>query len=61
MLHRLAGRNDEACEAAHEALDLHLAGGPRRLANRVDPHADVLTAAAAALLGLGLRRRRHRP
>ncbi|HEU4840149.1 MAG TPA: BTAD domain-containing putative transcriptional regulator, partial [Ilumatobacteraceae bacterium] len=47
VLHLLAGRSDAAREAAREALDLHLAGGPPRLANRVDPRADALTAAAA--------------
>ena len=32
---------------------LHLAGGPRRLANRIDPRADVLTATAACCTVLG--------
>ena len=45
-LHRIAGRNDDAADAATEALHAFLIGGPRRLSNRVDPKADVLTAAA---------------
>jgi predicted ATPase/DNA-binding SARP family transcriptional activator len=48
VLHRLAGRNGDAHEAACEALMFHLVGGPRRLSNRVDAYADVVTAAAAA-------------
>ena len=45
-LHRIAGRNDDAADAATEALHAFLIGGPRRLSNRVDPKADVLTAAS---------------
>jgi hypothetical protein len=47
------GRDREAHEAAVEALERYLIGGPRRLANRVDPQADVLTAAAACCAVLG--------
>jgi tetratricopeptide (TPR) repeat protein len=47
VLHGLQGRNDEAVVAATEALELHRAGSPRRLSNRIDPRADVATAAAA--------------
>jgi predicted ATPase/DNA-binding SARP family transcriptional activator len=47
VLHRLEGRNDAAAAAAAEALDLYERGGPRRLANRVDPEADLLASAAA--------------
>ena len=62
-LRRADDRDDDAVAAAVEALELHLAGGPRRLANRVDPRADVLTAAAACctVLGVHRRRRRHAP
>ena len=66
--HRAGGRapprrpaTDDAADAAVEALELHLAGGPRRLANRVDPRADVLTADRRVLHGPRLRRRRRRP
>ena len=45
-LHRIAGRNDDAVDAATEALQAFQIGGPRRLSNRVDARADVLTAAA---------------
>ena len=48
IVHRVDGRHDDARDAAAHTLELHLAGAPRRLTNRVDPHADVLTAAAAA-------------
>ncbi len=60
MTHRLHGRTADATQAGTEALDYyraggsrHRSGGPRRLSNRVDALADVLTAAAAccALLG----------
>jgi tetratricopeptide (TPR) repeat protein len=53
-LHRIHGRDDEATTAASDALDLYLAGGPRRLANRIDPQADVLTAAALCCAVLGI-------
>ncbi len=45
-LHRLHGRDAEAVSAAVEALELHLAGSPRRLANRIDARSDVLAGAA---------------
>ncbi|MEA3055759.1 MAG: hypothetical protein QOD30_1191, partial [Actinomycetota bacterium] len=45
-LHRLGGRDADAAAAAHEALALHVAAGPRRLANRVDPAREALDAAA---------------
>ncbi len=53
VLHRLNGRNDAAVAAATEGLDLYLAGGPRRMANRVDARADVLTGAAVCCAVLG--------
>ena len=53
VLHRRDGRPGDAAAAASEALDLHLAGGPRRLANRVDPRADVLVGAAVCCAVLG--------
>jgi tetratricopeptide (TPR) repeat protein len=54
VLHRLDGRSGSAAEAATEALDLYLAGGPRRLANRVDPRADLLAGAAVCCTELGI-------
>ena len=54
VLHRLDGRNASAAEAAIEALELYLAGEPRRLANRVDPRADLLAAAAVCCTELGI-------
>ena len=53
VLHRLHGRTDAAVAAATEGLDLYLAGGPRRMANRVDARADVLTGAAVCCAVLG--------
>jgi predicted ATPase/DNA-binding SARP family transcriptional activator/tetratricopeptide (TPR) repeat protein len=54
VLHRLDGRNVTAVEAAIEALELYLAGEPRRLANRVDPRADLLAGAAVCCTELGI-------
>ncbi len=54
VLHRLDGRNATAVEAATEALELYLAGEPRRLANRVDPRADLLGGAAVCCTELGI-------
>jgi hypothetical protein len=54
VLHRLDGRNATAVEAATEALELYLAGEPRRLANRVDPRADLLAGAAVCCTELGI-------
>jgi predicted ATPase/DNA-binding SARP family transcriptional activator len=53
VLHRLHGRDDEAILAATEALDLSVAGAPRRLANRVDPQKDALAWAAVCCAVLG--------
>ena len=53
VVRRLEGRDREATDAAVEALAVHLAGSPRRLANRVDPRADVLIAVAACCTVLG--------
>jgi hypothetical protein len=53
-LHRLHGRSDAAAAAATEALELYLAGGPRLLANRIDPRADVLAGAAVCCVVLGV-------
>jgi predicted ATPase/DNA-binding SARP family transcriptional activator len=54
VLHRLDGRNTTAAEAATEALELYLAGEPRRLANRIDPRADLLAGAAVCCTELGI-------
>ncbi len=54
VLHRLDGRHATAAEAATEALELYLAGEPRRLANRVDPRADLLAGAAVCCTELGI-------
>jgi predicted ATPase/DNA-binding SARP family transcriptional activator len=54
VVHRLDGRNDTAAEAAIEALERYLAGEPRRLANRVDPRADLLAGAAVCCTELGI-------
>ena len=48
VLRRLDGDRVGAGEAATEALDAHLAGGPRRMRNRVDPDVELRTAAATA-------------
>jgi tetratricopeptide (TPR) repeat protein len=53
-LHRLHGRNGEAAAAATEALDLYLAGSPRRLSNRIDARSDVLAAGAVCCTVLGV-------
>ena len=53
VVHRLNGRDRDAAGAAIEGLERFLVGGPRRLANRVDPQSDVLTAAATCCLVLG--------
>ncbi len=53
LLDRLQGRDGQARDAAVHALDQYLLGGPRRLANRVDPRADVLIAAAVCCDVLG--------
>ena len=53
IVRRLDGQDPDAADAAVEALEVHLAGSPRRLANRVDPRADVLTATAACCTVLG--------
>jgi len=53
VVHRLNRRDADARAAAVEALELYLVGGPRRLANRVDPAADVLAGAAACCTVLG--------
>jgi tetratricopeptide (TPR) repeat protein len=54
VLQRRAGHAGAATAAATEALDLYLAGEPRRLANRVDPRADVLAGAAVCCTELGI-------
>jgi hypothetical protein len=54
VLHRLHGRNGAAADAATEALDLYLAGGPRLLSNRVDARADVLAGAAVCCAVLAI-------
>ena len=53
VVRRLDGQDGDAADAAVEALTLHLAGGPRRLANRIDPRADALDATAACCTILG--------
>ncbi len=47
VLHRLHGRNGAASAAGTEALELHVAGSPRRFRNRIDPQSDVLVGVAA--------------
>ncbi|HZX54222.1 MAG TPA: hypothetical protein VFE86_06060, partial [Ilumatobacteraceae bacterium] len=54
VLQRTAGHAGAATAAATEALELYLAGEPRRLANRVDPGADVLAGAAVCCTELGI-------
>jgi len=54
VLQRLEGRKAEASDAAIRALELYLAGEPRRLANRVDPRADLLAGAAVCCTELGI-------
>jgi len=46
VLHRLGGRDDDAVEAADEALELYRAHGFRQFRNRIDPKTDLQTAAA---------------
>jgi tetratricopeptide (TPR) repeat protein len=46
VLHRARARDGEAARAGTEALELYLAGGPRRFKNRVDHQNDLLTGAA---------------
>lgn len=48
-LHRLHGHDDDAAEAAIEALDLYDAGGFRRFRNRIDPTTDLQATAAVGL------------
>lgn len=45
-LHRLHGRDDDAAEAAAEALELYRADGFRRFRNRIDPKTDLQATAA---------------
>ena len=47
VLHRLQRRDDDAVDAAAEALDLYRAGGFRRFRNRIHPTRDLDAAAAA--------------
>ena len=54
VLQRSAGHAGTATAAATEALELYLAGEPRRLANRVDPRAAVLAGAAVCCTELGI-------
>ena len=54
VLQRMDGRHAKATDSAIQALDLYLAGEPRRLANRVDPRADVLAGAAVCCTELGV-------
>jgi len=53
VVHRLRGRNADAATAGTEALELYLAGGPRRFRNRIDPQRDMMTGASAACSVLG--------
>jgi tetratricopeptide (TPR) repeat protein len=53
VVHRLHGRSDAAAAAATEALELAMAGGPRRLSNRIDVQADALGGTAACCVVLG--------
>lgn len=54
VLHRIHGRNAAAAAAGEEALELFLAGGPRRFRNRIDPQNDLLAGAAACCSLLGV-------
>jgi hypothetical protein len=54
VLHQRHGRDGASAAAGTEALELYLAGGPRRLANRIDPRADVLVGAAVCCAVLGI-------
>jgi tetratricopeptide (TPR) repeat protein len=47
-LHRLHRRNDDAVDAATEALELYRAADFRRFRNRIDPTADLRAAAAVS-------------
>ena len=60
VVNRLDGRNRAAAADAVEALELHIAGGPRRLSNRVDPQADVRHRCRGVLRGARVHRRRRR-
>jgi tetratricopeptide (TPR) repeat protein len=52
VLHRCHGRNEAAAAAAAEALELHLAGAPQGLSNRVDRRADTVSAVTACCVVL---------
>jgi tetratricopeptide (TPR) repeat protein len=54
VLHRLDGCDRVAADEAVEALELYLAGEPRRLANRIDPRSDLLAGAAVCCTELGI-------
>jgi predicted ATPase/DNA-binding SARP family transcriptional activator len=54
VLHRHHGRNGDAAAAATEALGLRHTGWPRRFGNRIDPSLEILTAAAACCVVLGV-------
>jgi predicted ATPase/DNA-binding SARP family transcriptional activator len=54
VLHRLHGRDAAAGAAGTEAIELHLAGSPRRFRNRIDPQHDVLEGVAACCSVLGV-------
>ncbi len=51
---RLQGRDEAAERAATEALEIYLAGGPRRFKNRVHAEREVPAAAAACCTVLGV-------
>ncbi len=54
LLHRQAGRDDDAAAAATEALDLYRLGWPRRFGNRIDPRLERESTAAACCEVLGI-------
>ena len=54
VLHRVDGCDRIAADEAIEAVELYLAGEPRRLANRVDPRSDLLAGAAVCCTELGI-------
>ncbi len=54
VIHQRHGRTAAATETCGEALHLYLAGAPRRLANRIDPRADVLAGAEVCCVVLAM-------
>jgi predicted ATPase/DNA-binding SARP family transcriptional activator len=53
-LHRHRRRDAAAVAAATEALQLYLAGGPRRFSNRIDPEFEIVSRAAVCCVVLAV-------